>query len=91
MILNGQEEALNLILLNYANNDSTGSYETIRAIKAILGCDGEATLRDQFAMASMRELIRNPQNWLMSRNADALSDSSYKIADAMMKKRKESQ
>ncbi len=50
---NGQQKALQQVLLNYANNDEATSYEVICAITSILHCDGEETLRDQFAMAAM--------------------------------------
>lgn len=41
----GQEKALKQVLLNYANDEDTGSYEVIQAIAAILGCDGEVKPR----------------------------------------------
>jgi hypothetical protein len=53
MISDGQEKALKQILLNYANDDNASTFEAIKAITAVLGCDGGETLRDRFAMAAL--------------------------------------
>jgi hypothetical protein len=80
MISNGQEKALRQILVNYANDDNAIEYEVIQAITSILGCDGEVTLRDQFAMAAMQGIIAH------GGFVDAAT--AYKIANDMIEARK---
>lgn len=83
-ISNGKKEALKQILMNYANNSNATSYGAITAITSILDCDGEKTLRDEFAMAAMQSILAN--NKTIDRNL--LGESAYFYADGMMAYRK---
>lgn len=78
-----QEKALSQVLVNYVNDDDTASWDVIEAIKGILHCDGEATLRDEFAMAALSGLLADP-NVI----AKGIAKTSYEIADDMLKARK---
>lgn len=80
----GQEKALKLILLNYANDEDSSAYQTIQAISVVLGCDGQATLRDQFAMAALTALVaENPKE-----DRSFMAETAYFFADGMMEYRK---
>ena len=53
MISDEKEKALRQILVGYANDDDATTWEAVKAILGILGCDTGRTLRDEFAMAAM--------------------------------------
>ena len=88
-ISSGQEQALKLVLLNYANDSQTTSYEAIKSITTILGCDGEETLRDQFAMAALNGYLSTHESWFRTTDEHRgnITARAYLWADAMMKAR----
>jgi hypothetical protein len=60
-----KQKALSGILLDFANNDSTTTWETMSAILGVLGQDTGLTLRDQFAMAAHESSIDKRHNELV--------------------------
>ena len=88
-ISSGQEQALKLVLLNYANDSNTTSYEAIKSITTILGCDGEETLRDQFAMAALTGSIARSNKFFANSNLERADHclEAYRWAEQMMKAR----
>lgn len=87
-ITDGQEKALGLLLLNFAAEEDSSTWETIAAIPSVLGCDREqATLRDQFAMAALTGLLSNTDVDL-TKPFPVAAKICYGMADAMLDARK---
>ena len=88
MISDGKKQALKQLLMNYVNDDDANVWETITAITALLGCGGEKSLRDEFAMAALSGLLADENVRIGGDYNLKVAQTCYVLADSMMEARK---
>lgn len=87
-----QYQALKQILQSYAVSSEYRIDDIIKSISLILGCDGEETLRDKFAMAVLQGYIScDPTGSAFWKTIPQMQDAAkraYEWAAVMMEARK---